>query len=87
MDVITANRAAAAQDWKAERAKMAVCAVIDEMHAQNAARGEGGARLVSVSNDGYSESYGSDGGVEKEQAALRSAAFRWLSGTGLAGAL
>lgn len=87
VDVITANRAQTAAGYKAERVKMAVCAAINEMHAQNAARNEGGARIASISNDGYSESYGSDHTAEREAAALHSAVMLCLSGTGLAGAL
>ena len=87
MDVITANRAQNATGYKAERVKMAICAVINEMAAQNAARSEGGARIASVSNDGYTETYGSLAGASNEESALLSAAFRYLSGTGLVSAL
>ena len=84
---ITANRAAAAEGFKAERARCAIAAVIVEMAAQNAARGNSGARVSSVSNDGYSESYGGENSADSEERALRCAAFRYLSGTGLIGAL
>lgn len=87
VDAITANRARMAAGYKAERVKNAVCAVITEMAAQNAARGAGGARVNTVSNDGYSESYGSANSAENEEKALRSIAFRYLSGTGLVSAL
>ncbi len=82
VDVLTHNRARSAEGWKAERVKMAVCALVREMAALDAAKGTDGARLTSVSNDGYTESYAalsSDG----ERDALRSAVMRHLSGTGL----
>lgn len=87
VDVITANRAKSAAGYKAERVKLAVFAVINEMASQSAARSEGGARIASVSNDGYTESYGAYSSAANEEAALRSAAFRYLSGTGLVSAL
>lgn len=87
IDLITHNRAADATGYKAERVKQAVCAVIGEMAAQNATKNAGGARLTSVSNDGYTEYYGQNAGMELESAAIRSAAVRWLSGTGLVSAL
>ncbi len=83
IDLITHNRAADAVGYKAERVKQAVCAVIGEMAAQEAARGANGARLASVSNDGYSETYGAAGGAQGENEMLRGVALRWLSGTGL----
>ena len=87
VETITANRARSATGYKAERVKYAVCAVINEMAAQAAARGSGGARVSSVSNEGYTESYGSLSSAASEESVLRSAAFRYLSGTGLMSAL
>jgi len=87
VDVITAGRADSASGYKAERAKMAVCAAVNELAAQNAARGADGARISAVSNDGYSENYGGLNTAESEEAALRSAVIRYLSGTGLVSAL
>ena len=87
IDAVTARRAAAATGYKAERVKHAMIAVIHEMAAQKAARGANGARINSVSNDGYSESYGNSNSVANEEKDLRSIAFRYLSGTGLMGAL
>lgn len=87
VDVITANRAQFAVGYKADRVKMAVCAVINEMACQSASRSADGARIASVSNDGYTETYGSLAGASNEESALRSAAFRYLSGTGLVSAL
>lgn len=84
---ITAGRAESATGYKAERAEQALAAVITEMAAQNAARGDGGSRVTSVSNDGYTENYGSHATAAAEEAALRSIAFRYLSGTGLVSAL
>ena len=85
IDMITHNRAESAAGYKAERVKQAVCAVIGEMAAQNAARSAEGARLTSVSNDGYTEHYAQTGADGDE--ALMRAARRWLSGTGLVSAL
>lgn len=87
VDAITANRAETATGYKAERVKHAICAVINEMAAQSASRGSGGARIASVSNDGYSENYGALSTCASEETALRTAAFRYLSGTGLVSAL
>lgn len=87
VSVITASRINSAEGYKLERAKMAVCSVINEMAAQNAARGMDGARVASVSNDGYSESYGGMTDAASEEKTLRTAAFRYLSGTGLVSAL
>lgn len=86
IDVITHNRASTAVGYKAERVARAVYAVTNEMAAQDAARGENGARVTSVSNDGYSESYGASSAAT-DSAAIRAAAFMWLSGTGLVSAL
>lgn len=87
INAVTANRAESATGYKEERAELALIAVIHEMAAQNAARGTNGARINSVSNDGYSESYGNSNSAENEEKALRCVAFRYLSGTGLMGAL
>ena len=87
IDVITHYRAGSATGYKAERVKQAVCAVIGEMAAQNASKNAQGVRLTSVSNDGYSESYGAAGNAASDGAQLRSVAFQWLSGTGLVSAL
>lgn len=87
IDMITRDRACSASGYKAERVKMAVCAVIGEMAAQDAAKNAQGARLASVSNDGYTESYGAAAGVQSESESIWSAAVRWLSGTGLVGLL
>lgn len=86
VDAITANRARSAAGYKADRVKHAVCAVINEMAAQNAARSESGAHITSVSNEGYTENYGNYSAAN-EESALRLAAFRYLSGTGLVSAL
>ena len=83
IDLITHDRAMSATGYKAERVKKAVCAVIGEMAAQNAGRGADGARLASVSNDGYTETYGAAGSAQNENDMLRSVAMHWLSGTGL----
>lgn len=87
IDLITHNRAEAAIGYKAERVKQAVCAVIGEMAAQDAAKNAQGVRLTAISNDGYSESYGAAGNVASEGQNIRSLAYRWLSETGLVSAL
>ena len=87
IDAVTASRASTATGYKAERVKHALIAVVHEMAAQNAARGTNGARVSGVSNDGYSETYGNTNSAENEEKALRCMAFRYLSGTGLMGAL
>lgn len=88
IDLITHYRAAEATGYKAERVKQAVCAVIGEMAAQDAAKSANGARLQSVSNDGYTETYRTtSAGTAEETHAIRQTAMRWLSGTGLVSAL
>lgn len=84
MDVVTHNRWQSAAGWKRERAIQALFAAINAMAADQSVRNAQGARLSSVSNDGYTESYASDGAGG---AAIRSAALEWLSGTGLVSAL
>lgn len=84
IDLITHNRAESATGYKAERVKQAVCAVIGEMAAQNAAKNAEGAKLASVGNDGYTEHYAQS--ADGDEAVMR-AARRWLSGTGLVSAL
>lgn len=83
--ILTARRCETAEGWKRERVIQAVCACINEMAAQDAARSENGARLASVSNDGYTENYAADQGGGAS--AIRRAAALWLSGTGLVSAL
>lgn len=87
IDLITHNRAESATGYKAERVKKAVCAVLGEMAAQDAAKNAQGVRLTAISNDGYSESYGAAGNAASDGAQIRSVAHRWLSGTGLVSAL
>ena len=88
IDLITHNRAKSATGYKAERVERAVCAVIGELAAQDASKSAGGARLQSVSNDGYTETYrAASGGTAEEAHAIRQTAMRWLSGTGLVSAL
>lgn len=84
IDLITHDRARSATGYKAERVKRAVCAVIGEMVAQDACKSANGARLQSVSNDGYTETYRTTSvGTAEESHAVRQTAMRWLSGTGL----
>lgn len=83
IDLITHNRAEGATGYKAERVKKAVCAVLGEMAAQDAAKNAQGVRLTAISNDGYSESYGAAGNAESDGRQIRAVVYRWLSGTGL----
>lgn len=88
IDLITHDRAKSATGYKAERVERAVCAVIGEMAAQDASKSAGGARLQSVTNDGYTETYRTaSGGTAEEAYAIKQTAMRWLSGTGLVSAL
>ena len=87
IDLITHNRAEGATGYKAERVKKAVCAVLGEMAAQDAAKNAQGVRLTAISNDGYSESYGAAGNAASDGEQIRSVVHRWLSGTGLVSAL
>lgn len=92
IDVVTHNRAATeTAAYKVERLTYCACALINEIRAQDAVKGEGGARVASVSNDGYTETYGGGAtganGPDAETQALRSVARFWLSGTGLVSAL
>lgn len=88
IDLITHNRAESATGYKKERVKQAVCAVLGEMAAQDACKNAAGARLTSVSNDGYTEYYGQQSAASaSEGEEIRQTARRWLSGTGLVSAL
>ncbi|MEG0049695.1 MAG: hypothetical protein RR865_11075 [Clostridia bacterium] len=87
LSAMTFDRAQAAVGIRAKRVLHATCALVNEMHLQQAARGEGGARVSAVSNDGYSESYGTLKTPAQEQESLRAVAGLWLSGTGLMSAL
>lgn len=87
IDLLTHGRAESAAGYKAKRVKQAVCAVIREMASQDAVKNESGARLTSVSNDGYTEAYGASAGASAEAENICLTAQRWLSGTGLVGLL
>ena len=86
VDSVTHDRARTATGYKAERVKCAVCAAVREAAAQNAAKSSGGARLQSVSNDGYTETYDRRDAMSDEDAISRTIR-QWLSGTGLVSAL
>lgn len=84
IDMITHDRAMSATGYKAERVKKAVCAVIGEMASQDGSKSANGARLQSVSNDGYTETYRTAPVSAAEEArVIRQTAMQWLSGTGL----
>ena len=84
IDVFTARRAAAATGYRAAALADCACGLIDCLaDAETTAQGRG---ITSVSNDGYSESYQATTPQQLEEN-LRAAAFEWLSGTGLTGAL
>ena len=84
LDVLTARRASKAAGYKAEAVKDACCALVNVIKQQQEAATHKG--ISSVSNDGYSEHY-SHLSPEQEEEQLRAEAFKWLSGTGLMGAL
>lgn len=71
-------------DYRNNRLKDAVCAVINEMHEHN--KVGAGSGVTSVSNDGYSESYALSKKSDAEQE-LNKVAKEQLYGTGLMGAL
>lgn len=87
INLLTHDRAKSATGYKAERVKQAVCAAILEAATLDAAKSATGARLTSVANDGYTESYGVAGDAGTEMESIRAAAVCWLSGTGLVGLL
>lgn len=66
-------------DYRYEQVKSAIIHVIHFLVSQNANDG-----VVSVSNDGYSETYAS---AKDREAELKSAIFDILSGTGLMGCM
>lgn len=61
-----------------------ICNVIDMMKDQEKLSKRVG--VTSVSNDGYSESYGSEVTSETLNESLKGSIKKWLSGTGLVGA-
>lgn len=66
-----------------EQLKDCICQVMDKITADDeVGLGEG---VVSVSNDGYSESYVTQT-MEQRMSDLRASIRLWLSGTGLVGA-
>lgn len=81
IDIWTAGRAQNAQDWAAGQVKMAVYALVGLIAQRGGVTG--GARLVSVSSDGYSEQYRAEDG----EGEMKAEVMRWLSGTGLVSAL
>lgn len=66
-------------DYRYEQVRTAIVHVIHSLVNQNANDG-----VVSVSNDGYSETYAS---VKDRETALKSTIFDILSGTGLMGCM
>ena len=77
VDILTHYRARDATGYKGEQVKACVAKLEQDGAGDN---------VKSSSNDGYSETYEL---VTPEQAeeALRKECFRWLSGTGLMGAM
>lgn len=61
-----------------------ICKVIDQMQTDLKRMETLG--VSSVSNDGYSETYGSNGTAQTLRDELRQGIRSWLSGTGLVGA-
>ena len=86
LDTLTHGRVKelAPEDWRLRQAQNAVYGMIRYMQRQgDSAPGMG---IVSVSNDGYSESYQATTPDAAENC-LRAICLGWLSGTGLMGAL
>lgn len=86
MDTLTANRwrAVTEEDWRSKRVRRCFAEILHlsiGLEQNPAALG-----ITSVSNDGYSESYAKVTPEETDKQA-RSAALKWLSGTGLVSAL
>lgn len=84
VDILTHFRAKEAMGYKLEQVKACVANLINTAADMEAA-GAGG-NVKSVSNDGYSESY-EQVTPEQVEEELKKVCFRWLSGTGLMGAL
>lgn len=70
-------------DYRNDRLKDAICAVINEMHGHD--KVGAGSGVTSVTNDGYSESYALSKKSDAEQELNRTAKEQ-LYGTGLMGA-
>lgn len=86
LDILTHRRAVAlaADDWRMEQVKSAVCSMIDYLaKAEESGQSAG---VQSVSNAGYSETY-ANATPEAVESSLRHICIQWLSGTGLAGGL
>ena len=84
VDILTHYRARDATGYKGEQVKACVANLINR--SAKLEQDGAGDNVKSASNDGYSETYEL---VTPEQAeeALRKECFRWLSGTGLMGAM
>lgn len=81
LDYLTGNRLKQNPEAVTKEVKMAVCAVLEELHRQECIGKEG--RISSFSNDGYTEhlSYGNDNRSNPRK--LKETAMIYLFGTGL----
>lgn len=81
LDTLTGNRLRGHPERVTDAVKMAVCALVEELHQQEDVRKRG--RVASFQNDGYSEtlSYGRDSRSDTRR--LRDIAHLYLTGTGL----
>lgn len=84
IEVLTHLRCQGAAGYKLDRVKAAVANLVNALADQEAAGA--GSGVVSVSNDGYAESYVNTTREAAEQE-LYNVCFQWLSGTGLMGVL
>lgn len=84
IDTLTHGRSRTAEGYKLEAVMACTANVINALAAQEETGA--GTGVSSVSNDGYSESY-ANATAEQADADIRSVCLKWLSGTGLTGAL
>lgn len=84
IEVMTHMRCQGVSGYKLERVKAAVANLVTTMCEQDQTRDRKG--IASVSNAGYSESY-LNVTAEQDEAELEKVCCKWLSGTGLMGAL
>lgn len=76
VDKLTFGRASEASGAQRTACQMAVCAAAEERQMQDA-----GGVVASASNDGYSETYITEGQTPGQR--MRAAVALWLDGTGL----
>ena len=84
LDTFTGRRSQKATGYKLEAVKRAECELVRSI--ASATEKQLGSGVTSVSNEGYSESYVAST-PEAVDMIYRQSMMRWLSGTGLVGAL